>query len=323
MITSRRPGVLTSVGTTVLLGALLFATVLVRARGGPAVATFVAPAGPSPTASAPGSPSASTSASASASAGATPGPSVTASPTADPTASVTAAVQGYLAGQGGYAALAVLDLTTGLGVSVNATAAFDTASIVKVDILATLLLQAQGAGRALTASEQELATEMITESDNDAADDLWSDIGGASGLAGANRTFGLTGTTPGADGYWGLTRTTAADQLRLLQVLAGASSPLTPSSREYVLGLMAQVDDDQRWGITAAAGTAATATYVKNGWLSLDDDDGLWIVNSIGRIVEPGHDWLVVVLSGHRSSESAGIAVVERAATLAVGGLRS
>ena len=49
---------------------------------------------------------------------------------------------------------------------------------------------------------------MIRESDNDAASDLWSQIGAEDGLAAANSTFGLTDTDPGADGYWGLTTTT-------------------------------------------------------------------------------------------------------------------
>ncbi len=46
---------------------------------------------------------------------------------------------------------------------------YDTASIIKVDILATLLLQAQDAGRTLDAHERALAEAMIKHSDNDSA----------------------------------------------------------------------------------------------------------------------------------------------------------
>jgi beta-lactamase class A len=74
---------------------------------------------------------------------------------------------------------------------------FDTASIVKVDVLATLLLQAQDAGRTLTAQERHLATNMIENSDNDSASTLWARIGNAAGLGRANKRLGLTQTKGG------------------------------------------------------------------------------------------------------------------------------
>ncbi|MGN5377662.1 serine hydrolase [Streptomyces lasalocidi] len=88
--------------------------------------------------------------------------------------------------------------------------AYDTASIVKVDILAAVLLQAQDAGRELTAQERAHAEPMIKQSDNAAADALWRQIGQADGLAAANKRLGLTSTTSGPGGRWGLTWTTAA-----------------------------------------------------------------------------------------------------------------
>jgi beta-lactamase class A len=237
-------------------------------------------------------------------------------------AAVAASVQTYLKGQGYRSAVAVLDTTTGAQLAVNADAGFHTASIVKVDILATLLLKRQAA-QGLSADERSLASNMITKSDNDAATSLWNKIGGASGLAAANRTLGLTQTTPDSGGSWGMTTTTASDQLRLLQALTSASGPLNATSRGYVLKLMRQVNDDQDWGVPAAASAQATGVYVKNGWLDDDTDNGLWITNSVGRIVEPGHDWLVAVLTSGHTGKSSGINVVEHAATLAVGGLRA
>jgi hypothetical protein len=235
---------------------------------------------------------------------------------------VAASVQTYLKSQNDQSAVAVLDATTGAQLAVNADAGFHTASIVKVDILATLLLKRQTA-QGLSANERSLAFDMITKSDNNAATSLWNEIGGASGLSAANRTLGLTETTPGSGGSWGYTTTTANDQIRLLQALTSASSPLNATSRNYVLNLMSQVEADQTWGVPAAASAQATDVYVKNGWMDDSTDDGLWVNNSIGRIVEPGHDWLVVVLTNGNSGESSGINVVEHAATLAVNGLRA
>jgi beta-lactamase class A len=272
---------------------------------------------------------ASASASASASrAGDTPSPAGdTPSPaarftTADQAAAVRASVAAYLASAGTHAALALYDVATGEQVLYNESLRFETASIVKVDILATLLWQAQKSGRSLSSVQQQLATAMITRSDNDAASELWREIGAANGLAAAGRAFGLTQTTPGPDGQWGLTTTTAADQLRLLRMLTNDSGPLTRASRAYLLGLMGRVQGDQRWGVPDAATARCTAVQVKNGWLSRSTDGGRWIINSIGRIVEPGHEWLVVVLSNHHTSEGAGISMVRHAAGLAVGGLR-
>jgi beta-lactamase class A len=261
-------------------------------------------------------------ASASASASGSESPSPSPSPSADPAVTVRAEVAAYLAQYGSHASFALLDQVTGEEVLYQENTAFETASIVKVDILATLLWQDQQSGTSLSQSQQQLATDMITESDNDAASALWDQIGEASGLAKANVVFGLTETTPGQDGWWGLTTTTAADQLRLLQVITNSSSPLNSSSRSYLLGLMSQVESDQRWGVPDAAGTQATEVDNKNGWMTSSAEDDRWVINSIGQILEPGHDWLVVVLSDDNSTESSGITLVQHTADLAVQNLR-
>ena len=64
----------------------------------------------------------------------------------------------------GNVSVAVLDLGSGESASYG-DGSFDTASIVKVNILAALLLQAQDADRRLTAQERARATTMIEDSD--------------------------------------------------------------------------------------------------------------------------------------------------------------
>ena len=56
------------------------------------------------------------------------------------------------------------------------------ASTIKVSILEALMIQKQNAGELLTADEKENATQMIINSDNDAATVLWTEIGGDEGL---------------------------------------------------------------------------------------------------------------------------------------------
>ncbi|MDQ6649278.1 MAG: class A beta-lactamase-related serine hydrolase, partial [Actinomycetota bacterium] len=76
------------------------------------------------------------------------------------------------------ASVAIVDLATGTAFGYHDERRFPAASVVKVDILAALLLQAQDAGRPLSADADELAVSMIEQSDNDAADLLWESIGG-------------------------------------------------------------------------------------------------------------------------------------------------
>ena len=212
--------------------------------------------------------------------------------------------------------VAVLDVASGDS-AVHGEGAFDTASIVKVDILATLLLQHQKAGTSLTAQEKAYATRMIENSDNASASALWDAIGRAAGLDAANEKFGLTGTQGGDGALWGLTQTTAADQLTLLQQVFGddSDSELSAASRSYLQGLMKRIEADQRWGVSAAADGSGWA--LKNGWLPRSTT-GLWDINSVGRVTADGHAYLVAVLSKGNATQAKGISLVEAAARAAV-----
>lgn len=214
----------------------------------------------------------------------------------------------------GHIAVGVIDRSTGDMAVYAGRHRFHTASIVKADILASLLLQHQQAGTALDSDELGLASQMIEESSDDAANDLWNDVGGSAGVAQADTLLGLRHTTPGSGVCWGLTSTTVPDQLRLLTDLTSSRSPLSAASRSFELGLMRHVQADQAWGVTAAA-TAGTSPAVKNGWLP---DPVLWDINSIGVIRSNGQVVLVAVLSDGQPTESAGIAQDQAAATAAV-----
>jgi hypothetical protein len=228
-------------------------------------------------------------------------------------AQLAAALAPLLATRTGNLAVGVIDRTTGTWAVYNGPERFHTASIVKADILAALLLRHQAAGTSLSPDEQEVATQMIEASDNDAAQDLWNDDDAADGIAEADAELGLRHTTPGAGGYWGLTSTTIVDQLLLLTDLVSDGSPLTAASRSYELGLMRHVEASEAWGVTKAA-TPGTVAAVKNGWLP---DPRLWVINSIGVIWHGGQLLLVAVLSNDQPSEAAGIAQDEAAAVAA------
>ncbi|MFD5553247.1 serine hydrolase [Streptomyces sp. NPDC127068] len=204
----------------------------------------------------------------------------------------------------------------GAPVAYRGTTAFATASIVKVDILAALLLGAQRSGRRLTPGERGNATAMIERSDNASASALWTAIGGAGGLDAANERLGLTGTTGGAAGRWGLTQTTAVDQVALLRAVfdSQGGSALSAASRAYVQQLMGRVVSGQDWGVSAAGGSERA---LKNGWLPRSAT-GLWVINSVGRVSVEGRSYLVAVLSDGHTSMNEGVRLVEKVASLAV-----
>ncbi|MFC8301270.1 serine hydrolase [Micromonospora orduensis] len=229
-------------------------------------------------------------------------------------------IEAYVRRYDGHLAVAALDRRGSAAVTVGARR-FETASIVKVNILAALLLRQRPPGKALGSATRGLAEAMIESSDNDAASALWQKIEGSRGLAAANRVLGLRETRPNSQ--WGRTTTTVADQIRLLTALTSPTGPLTPQDRRFVMGLMAKVVPDQRWGVTAARVAGNRGTYVKNGWDTADADGGRWLVNSIGRIVEDRHDWLVAVLSDHHVTREAGVRVVEKTATYVLEELRA
>ncbi|MFC8228016.1 serine hydrolase [Streptomyces sp. NPDC057287] len=212
---------------------------------------------------------------------------------------------------GADVSVAVLDTESGAGAAYG-DGTYDTASIVKVDILAALLLLAQDEDRELNGAEQAYAEAMIRRSDNTSATELLKAVGGEEGLDAANERLGLTGTK--AAHAWGLTQTTAADQVRLLEAVSGTDSELSAGSRAYLTKLMGQVEADQRWGVSAAG----TGAVLKNGWMPRTTT-GLWDINSIGSVESAGHTLLVAVLSRGHATKEAGIALVESVARAAAG----
>jgi hypothetical protein len=291
----------TALASVAVVGATAAGTVYVKAQ---------AHSGGSSVSSASPSPSSPASASASEVASVEP----VAEPTVDYDALLADAMDSVSVTGDADVSVAVYDLDSGDSATYGDDA-FDTASIVKVDILATLLLQHQKAGTHLTAQEKSYATSMIENSDNASASALWTIIGKADGLDAANKKLGLTDTEGGDGVLWGLTQTTAADQLTLLQQVFGDDSELSKSSRTYLQGLMGEIAADQHWGVSAAADGSEWA--LKNGWLPRSTT-GLWDINSIGRVTVDGHDYLVAVLSKGNSTQAKGISLVEEVAKAAV-----
>lgn len=225
---------------------------------------------------------------------------------------LTERLESALAGE--HVSVAVHERLTGTDYDYDPDDVFETASVAKVALLVTLLTQAQGEDRRLTVEEQNLARRAIEYSDNDAADGLWADVGGAVPVARVLHGLHLKHTEVLDALGWGLTRTTARDQVRLLSALTGDAGDLSEDRRTYALDLMSHVAPEQAWGVSAAARYPGDEVALKNGWLNRTTDGGRWIINSIGRVQTGGRDFLIAVMSNHHLSSAAGIPVVERAA---------
>ncbi|MEV4177517.1 serine hydrolase [Nonomuraea sp. NPDC049709] len=228
---------------------------------------------------------------------------------------LTRTLDRYLDGVPGQVSVSVRDLSTGLSYSYNGGLRTAAASIVKVDVVMALLLKAQREGRDLTAWERRTTDRAIRVSDNAATTALWSAIGGGPGLSAANTRFGLRETAPDPGGAWGATTTSAADQVRLLTSLASPRSPLSAKNRRYLLGLMAGVAPEQAWGVSAS-GRGGADVALKNGWLPRERHGGRWTVNSIGRVRDRGHTYLIAVISHRHDTMGAGVHAVERVSRL-------
>lgn len=239
---------------------------------------------------------------------------------ADPLA---AAARSYLASRSGTVLAAVYDTQTGQTWTLGQDRPQDEASIVKVDILETLLAQHSASGATLSARETVLARRMIEDSNNDAATSLWNEVGGARGITSYNASAKLTHTTPSScvacPGFpwpgWGLSTTTAADQLALLRQLLQPNAQFSDAQRAFALGLMEHVTSSQRWGVTGGVPRQATVA-VKNGWLPLTSADDNWQINSIGWISGRGRDYLIAVLTTADPSEQYGIDTIDDLAAI-------
>ncbi|MGW5697139.1 serine hydrolase, partial [Streptomyces asiaticus] len=219
-------------------------------------------------------------------------------------------IAGALRGRSGTVAISLRDHTTRTRCTLRANQRFDSASVVKVTVLGTLLWDAQRHHRGLTKREKTLAKAMITKSDNASTSKLWKQLRPARVKA-FLRAAGMDATVPGKDGYWGLTRITANDQERLLELITHPNTVLTDASRTYILSLMGKVIREQRWG-TPAGAPRGVRIQVKNGWLERSSHG--WRVHSVGAFTGGGHDYTLTVLTQDDRTMEAGVATIEAVA---------
>jgi beta-lactamase class A len=228
---------------------------------------------------------------------------------------LTTRVKAYLATTGSQTQASVAVSRGSRYITTNKSRVHDTASIVKMEILA-MLLEKYSSVSAIPSDKKDLAKKMITVSDNDATTKLYNFLGGCDALAAAHKRYGLTYTKSSADCRWGLTTTNVTDQLNIVNRLL-YKGMLADDEVNYARSLMGSVSSNQDWGVKAAAKSGETV-WIKNGWDSRSSLGGLWVVNSVGVINVPNQKAIrMAILTSKAANESNGIKYVEEIAKIA------
>jgi len=189
------------------------------------------------------------------------------------------------------------------------------ASVAKVMTMLTLLDQANQGGERLTPEQQDMLDWMMIYSDNDAADTLWTELGGAPAIAAYLDTRGINGMTPDPDGFWG---DSLASPSAVTQLLAEPiENPSVDYSSRQAIALMSHTDVWPRWGILAGVpdDTPGWVVGVKDGWYPADDG---WWVNSVGFIIPDngGPAYIIAIMSDGQPDLEYGIETIETVARL-------
>jgi hypothetical protein len=219
------------------------------------------------------------------------------------------ALAGYLKHRTNTVTAAVYDVKSGVTYTYHNGIRERTASMVKIDILADLLYESQRSHIPLTPRQNVLATQMIEDSNNGAADRLWAEIGGYGAISSFDTLIGFKATIPSYS--WGDVETTPLDQLQLLKVISLPNTILDPASRAFEMDLMEDVISSERFGLGWGSPVEALVG-MKDGWYP-EPTTG-WQVNTTGFVQYQGRSYFATVMCANNPDETYGISTVTQTA---------
>ena len=201
-------------------------------------------------------------------------------------------------------------------------------STMKVPVLVTLLHDYEQSGQVLSPQGHTDAQLALEESDNAAAESLFSLLeqihGGLDAasaavqqtLASAGDDQTVVNTAPNTQGFttWGQSIWSTAAEVKFYRALARGCL-LGPHDTSYVLGLMRNVTSSQRWGAGAAGYPATVPLAFKAGW---GPESGGYLVRQTA-IVGDGNDGYVISMIAKPTAGtfSSGITAVDALASWA------
>jgi len=210
-------------------------------------------------------------------------------------------LKSYLTGLGDNAGVVVYDTRKQTYYTYNENVPFIMASSVKVPIMMALFTQDEGKNEEPDADDASLMKIMIEQSDNNATNDLYTDIGDATGLSSYLNQIGVTGIVP-MHGEWGYSTATPLAMANVLDNLFNATM-LSSTDTNTAFVLLESVDADERNGLGDATADGANVA-MKDGWVQ--EPDNLWAVNSSGILMWQDDSYVVTIYTKEQATEDAG-----------------
>jgi hypothetical protein len=173
-----------------------------------------------------------------------------------------AAARRFAASREGLVSFAVVD-TAGRLRSVRGERGYVSASVVKALLLAAELRRLERQRLELDQLSRDLLTQMITYSDNAAADAIYQRVGD-DGLREVATRAGMRDFE--VAGHWTTAQLTAED---MAHFMAGLDGALVGRHAEFASAQLASIVPEQRWGIPDAIGHRWQIRF-KGGWRGTD-----------------------------------------------------
>lgn len=215
----------------------------------------------------------------------------------------------YLSGFGRNVGAVVYDETRGQYYTYNSNNQFIMASSAKVPIMLTFLTMTESQNREPNEDEMYLLTTMIENSDNDSAQALFDEIGGAGPMASFAASAHVSGLNPDPDA-WGWSTVSPMAMVQFLALLHDGKL-LNAQDRSLALNLMENIEPDQQNGVGNTAPSGATVA-MKDGWVPAPD--GLWAMNSSGIVTAGKETYMIAVYTQEDNQLSDGWTITQNVA---------
>ncbi|MEU4745066.1 serine hydrolase [Actinosynnema sp. NPDC023658] len=206
----------------------------------------------------------------------------------------------YAESRPGFVGMVVRDRKTGaVRRNIHSGTLIWACSTPKLAMVVDLLLRNDAGTVSLTAEDRDLMHRMLNSSDDNAAHTLWTRYGGEQEFASRFPSYGMTDMrfTDQHPHHWGWILTTADDLDRLMNYVL---TRLPAAHRDYIVNEMRSVAANQQWGVWGAGAAARPGN--KDGW-SDDNDDGSWLMNSVG-FVGPDERYTLAIMNNTQTVEN-------------------
>lgn len=176
-----------------------------------------------------------------------------------PSSARVAAAKRYARSRAGIVSFTVID-SRGRRYSLDGDRQFVTASVVKAMLMTCFLNMKTIEHESLSSGERSVLRAMITESNNDAANEIYDEVGDARLYNLANR---LHMRHFSVRGYWANAELTTNDQSLLMENLSRA---IYPRYYAFARSLLSSIVSSESWGIPQAARPHGWKVFFKGGW---------------------------------------------------------